>query len=308
MVWKAGTWPHVLLTAALLIMASALHAQLPGRGTAHRAPWSAESTRFCINYSLTPDAGDLQQYDLCIVAVNAQLELAPMRTMGCEMLAYASLVEVRPGTPEAEAAAKLGIPTVGANDAWQSSVLDVTHPAWPQWVLETLARPAWKRGFHGLFLDTLDSVELITRLHPEKKTACHAALVDVIKTLRKESPAGRLLLNRGFPLLDDLAGVADGVLIESVYQTWDGAEKSYRAVTEADTKWLLDRALEVKQKGLPVLVVDYVAPEAVSLAEKTAERIKALDCIPFISTPELQGYTHPVRDKKRWQLHESTCQ
>ncbi len=280
----------------------------PSAASARQATWEPGKTRFCINYAQSPEITELQSYDLCILAADARVDLQGLRSMNCEALAYASLVEVRPGTREAEAAARLGIPTVATNEAWGSSILDITHPAWLRWVTEELARPAWTRGFDGLFLDTLDSVERIIKIHPGRKAACHAALVTAIKKLREAAPGKKLLLNRGFALLDEVAADADGLLIESVYQTWSGAEKQYRAVTSSDSRWLLDHAIEAKRRGLPVLVVDYVAPEEAALAVRTAERLEAADCIPFISTPELQGFAHTPPVKKRWVLHESTCQ
>ncbi len=271
-------------------------------------PWTPEQTRFCIDYSLIPDSTVLRSHDLCIVAVTAQVEIPSLKKDGCTMLAYASMVEVQPGSREAEAARNRGIPIITENTNWNSSVLDITHPAWLPWVLEALANPAFKRGFDGLFLDTLDSVQLISRAHPEKAEACRSSLVYAIQQLKKRHPEKRLVLNRGFDLLPDVARQADAVLVESLYQTWDGTRQRYRAVSPEDARWLLARVAQVKRLGLPVFVVDYVAPNNAVLARTTARRIEAQGCIPFVGTPDLQGNPHFQPDGRAPTLDEEVCQ
>ncbi len=93
-------------------------------------------TRFCIDYSLIPDSAVLRSHDLCIIAVTAQVDLPRLKEGGRSVLAYASMVEVQPGSREAEAAKKRGIPVIGDNPNWNSTVLDITHPQWLPWVLE----------------------------------------------------------------------------------------------------------------------------------------------------------------------------
>ena len=281
-----------------------------GQQTIRRAQpvWKPEQTRFCIDYSLLPDTAVLRSHDLCIIAVTAQVDLPQLKEGGRSVLAYASMVEVQPGSREAEAAKKRGIPVIGDNPNWSSSVLDITHPQWLPWVLEDLAKPAIKRGFDGLFLDTLDSAQLISAAHPEKSESCRSALVHAIQKLKELYPENRLILNRGFDLLPDVARDADAVLVESLYQTWDGHRQQYRAVSSDDAKWLLAHVARIQRLGLPVLVVDYVAPNNASLARSTARRIEAQGCIPFVGTPELQGIQHFQPDEQPSSAQEEVCQ
>lgn len=270
--------------------------------------WKPEQTRFCIDYSLIPDSAVLRGHDLCIIAVTAQVDLPLLREGGRSVLAYASMVEVQPGSREAEAAKKRGIPIIAQNPNWSSSVLDITHPQWLPWVLEDLAKPAITRGFDGLFLDTLDSAQLISAAHPEKAESCRSALVHAIQQVKAQHPGTRLILNRGFDLLPDVARDADAVLVESLYQTWDGHRQRYRAVSADDAKWLLSHVARIQRLGLPVLVVDYVAPNNASLARTTARRIEAQGCIPFVSTPDLQGITHFQPEEQPSSPQEEVCQ
>lgn len=301
----------VTLPSLLLGVFSALTGSSAwGQQTVLRAVpvWKPEQTRFCIDYSLIPDSAVLRSHDLCIIAVTAQVDLPQLKEGGRSVLAYASMVEVQPGSREAEAAKKRGIPIIGDNPNWNSSVLDITHPQWLPWVLEDLAQPAIKRGFDGLFLDTLDSAQLISAAHPEKAESCRSALVHAIQQIKTRHPDTRLILNRGFDLLPDVARDADAVLVESLYQTWDGYHQKYRAVSADDARWLLSHVARIQRLGLPVLVVDYVAPNNASLARATARRIAAQGCIPFVGTPDLQGISHFRPDEQPPSAEEQVCQ
>lgn len=268
------------------------------------ALWNAKQTRFCIDYSETPDMAVLREYDVCILAAEAKVDVEALSGTGIEqgrgrrvVLGYASLVEVRPGTKEAEAAERRGIPTVSRNAAWNTAILDITHPAWSAWVLEDLVGPALAKGFDGVFLDTIDSAVHIAPGKSAKADASHAALVKIIHQMRKRHPETKIIINRGFALVPEVAKQIDGMLIESLLQTWDGAQKTYAAVKKSDTEWLMRPVVQCQQHGLPVFIVDYMAAGDHALAESTAKRIAQLGCIPFVSTPDLQGIPHPLHPR-----------
>lgn len=185
--------------------------------------------------------------------------------------------------------AALKIPLLGKNDVLQGDFADVSHPAWADFVVNTLAARAAQRGFGGFFLDTVDSVELLERQHPLRAAAFRAGLVRLIKALKAKYPSHPIIINRGFPLLAQLTGAVDGVLVESLFQKFNFADKRYVAVEPEGTEWLLNILRTVTQAGLPVYVVDYVSPTDRALAEATAKRIAAAGFVPFISTVELDG-------------------
>jgi len=252
------------------------------------------TTRLYVNYSAKPDANALLAHNFCILDPAAKVDLDVGQAKGNIYLAYVSVVEVLPDTPNALQATARGIPFLARNAEWGADVLDVTHAAWLDYVVNDLAAAALAKGFDGVFLDTLDSIERIAAEHPNKAKACHGALVALIKKLHKRFPQKRIVLNRGFDLIDEVAADINGVLIESMLQGWDPATKKYHAVKPADTQWLLVRIRKIQARKLPVFVVDYVKSNESELARKTAERIAALGCVPFITTPKLQGHTFPA--------------
>lgn len=245
--------------------------------------------RFYINYSSSPDPTALAEYNYCILDPGADVNLVPGHARGDVYLAYASTVEVNRDTAPFLKAKARGIPMLARNEGWDADVLDVTNPAWLDYMVEDVAAQAFKKGYDGVMLDTLDSVAFITEKHPEKEEACRAALVALIHRLHQEFPTKQIVLNRGFFCLNQVLDSINGLLVEGLFQEWNPDKKVYYNVQADDTEWLLKHIRRVQVKGLPVFVVDYVSPDNVSLAKRTAERILALNCIPLISTPKLNG-------------------
>jgi len=250
---------------------------------------SLQAATFCINYSATPDVAALQAYDLSILSPEARVDVAVLRRNGHTSIAYLSVVEVAKDAPYRAEVAALKIPLLGKNDVWQGDFADVSHPAWTDFVVNTLAARAAQRGYGGFFLDTVDSVELLERQHPLRADAFRIGLVRLIKALKAKYPGHQIIINRGFPLLAQLTGAVDGVLVESLFRKFNFADKRYVAVEPEGTEWLLNILRTVTKTGLPVYVVDYVNPTDLAQAEATAKRIAAAGFVPFVSTVELDG-------------------
>ncbi len=258
-------------------------------GNGWAKPIELVKSRLYVNYSSKPDPQDLTTFDLCILDPGAEADLKPGHTLGHTFLAYISTVEVRAGSPMEKAALKRKLPTAGSNAAWGTQLLDITAPGWMQMIVDDLARDAVAKGFDGFFLDTLDSAELLTKQSPEKAAAHRAALVGLIKELRAKHPDAKIVLNRGFGLVEEVAADINGVLVESVLQTFDPKTKRYDAVTADGTAWLERRIRSIQMLRLPVYAVDYVQPDQKDLAEETAKKLTALGCIPFVTTHDLDG-------------------
>jgi hypothetical protein len=153
---------------------------------------------------------------------------------------------------------------VGPPAAWQR---DARCPDWggayvhvgsPDWQAHVLAQAAagLKRGFAGLFLDTLN----IEFTYP----ADLPHLSRLISSLREASGSAYLLANRGFGLLPQLGSMVDGVLFESFSAHW---------VADGYDRW-------------PQATLDVHAEYALKLAELDVE-IHALD---YADTPELEEF------------------
>lgn len=265
--------------------------------------WRGVAAPFYVDYSEEPPAAALQVYPLSILSPDAKVELAPAQKLGNKIYSYVSVVEIARDATYREQARAKGIKVIGTNDVWQSALVDVTQPAWADFVVEQLARPAAAKGFDGFFLDTVDSVELLAKLQPQRAAAHREGLVKLIQKLKQTFPDKQIILNRGFEVWQSVSKDISGVLIESVFQTVDVPTKTYAAVKAEDTQWLVNQANQIKQAGLAVYVLDYVDPQQLALADATAKRIADAGFHALIATPELHGEVlAPLRAEARHVL------
>ncbi|WP_413438931.1 bifunctional glycoside hydrolase 114/ polysaccharide deacetylase family protein [Sulfuriferula sp. GW1] len=233
----------------------------------------------------TPFPQELRIYDAVIVeADQADFAQVPGNLQN-KLYAYTSLGEVGPDKPYAgsvPAAAKMA-----RNPAWASDVMDQTSPAWRAFFLDKIVAPLWQRGFRGIFVDTLDSYQLAAS-SPQAKAAQEAGMVETLRQMRERFPGIHIILNRGFEILPQVHDWVTAVAAESLFQGWNNATRSYVPVKEPDRQWLLGQLNRVKNGyHLPVIVIDYAAPNQRPLARELAQKIRTAGFIPWVSNPEL---------------------
>ena len=291
--WRAG----------LLVVASLWLCGIPVAQAAVAGPSVA------MHYGAKPPWNELSAFDWVVLEpghhgdIAARAQAAP-RT---RFMAYLSVGEVNRQHPQHDAVPSAWL--VGRNKAWNSAVIDQRTPEWPAWFVEHVARPQWEQGYRGFFLDTLDSYQLVAKT-PEERAAQEAGLVRVVKALKAAFPQAKVITNRGFEILPQVAQDVDMVAAESLYRGWDQATMRYRAVSDPDRAWLLGKLDEVRtQHRLPVLAIDYVAPAERALARETARRIRTHGFVPWVTTPELDAMgvgSVEVLPRRLLVLHDAT--
>ena len=243
---------------------------------------------FYVDYSKVVDPARLRPYDVSILSPDAEVDLAEGQKLGHRFYSYLSIGEVASDASYRENAVSRRIPFFGKNEFWQSDLVDLSHPDWTQFVIE-LAGVAVQKHFDGFFLDTVDTVELLIQKYPDKAEAFRLGLISLIKKLKAAYPEKKIIINRGFPVIHQLVGIVDGMLIESVFQTFDATTKTYIAVAPSVTEELLRRIQKVKDAGFAIYILDYVDPGNSVLARETAARIEKLGYHALITTIDLQG-------------------
>ncbi|MEX8494771.1 endo alpha-1,4 polygalactosaminidase, partial [Sphaerotilus sp.] len=270
---------------------------------------SAASPSVALHYGAQPPWNELAAFDWVVLEpghhgdVSARAQAAPHT----RFMAYLSVGEVSRQHPQHDAVPPGWL--LGSNRTWNSAVIDQRAPEWPAWFVEHVARPQWDQGYRGFFLDTLDAYQLVART-PEDRAAQEAGLVRVVKALRAAFPQAKVIANRGFEILPQVAQDIDMVAAESLYRGWDQAAMRYRAVSDPDRAWLLGKLDEVRtQHHLPVLAIDYVAPAERALARETARRIRTHGVVPWVTTPELDAMgvgAVEVLPRRLLILHDAT--
>jgi hypothetical protein len=227
----------------------------------------------------------LARFDRVVVEAEQIPDLRPLQAGGAELFAYVSV-----GEAEHWRVSTQSLPAdwfLGTNAAWGNRVADLTQPGWRHYLLGQRMAGLWAAGYRGFFLDTLDSYRLA--VPPGAPAQAQAdALVRLIRAMALRFPGVKLLLNRGFELLPEVAPLCVGVVAESLFQGWNAGQNAYVRVSEPDRQWLLVRLGEAKERfGLPVTVIDYVSPQQPALARQTVRQIAALGFFPWVANPGL---------------------
>ena len=243
-------------------------------------------------YGEHPPLMDLQAFDVAVVEpdfVANPAEFARSEKDGAHTLfAYVSLGEVQPSRQYYAQLPKNCL--AGSNEAWGSWLINQTCAAWADFFLDTIVVPLWNKGWRGFFVDTLDSYQLFATTDAAR-LAQTQAMVAILRELKRRYPEARLMLNRGFELMPDIANITYAVAAESLYQGYDAGKLLYRPVPENDRAWLLSKMTAVRDTyHIPVISIDYVdptLPNARVLARETAQHIRAQGFIPWVADGNL---------------------
>jgi uncharacterized protein (TIGR01370 family) len=243
-------------------------------------------------YGAHPPFNDLRAFDVAVVepehVSHPRQHLRPVKGEKHELFAYISLGEVHPSRAYYSKLPKKCL--AGKNEAWGSRVVNQACPEWPAFFLDTIIAPLWSKGWRGFFVDTLDSYQLFATTDAMRLQQTQA-MVAILRELKNRHPEAKLILNRGFELLPDIAHITYAVAAESLFQGFDAGKQTYGAVSEEDRAWLLERMTKARDSyDLPVISIDYVNPnlsDDKELARETVSRIREQGFIPWVADGHL---------------------
>ncbi|GAA4014987.1 bifunctional glycoside hydrolase 114/ polysaccharide deacetylase family protein [Actimicrobium antarcticum] len=251
-------------------------------------PAAAQSPSVAFYYGAEPPLVELQAFDIAVVepdhVTNPAARARSVADGTHTLFAYVSLGEVQPSRSYYKQLPAGALR--GDNAAWGSKVIDQAAPGWQPFFLDQVIAPLWQQGWRGFFLDTLDSYQLFARTDAERSRQT-GAMVALLREFKRRYPDAKLILNRGFELLPEIAPLTYAVAAESLYQGFDAARNQYGPVSATDREWLLAQMSTVRQKyGLPVIAIDYVdpaLPASRDLARSTARQIASQGFIPWVA-------------------------
>jgi uncharacterized protein (TIGR01370 family) len=255
---------------------------------------SDNSPRDCIkaieNYVVYYGEGELEQlalYDFAIIQPETltEEEIAVLTENGTLVVAYLSIGEVEPYR-EWYSDGRLDENWIlGENENWGSYFIDTRAEGWQTLMLE-LAGEYLEMGFHGIFMDTVDTAEL----YPETAEG----MLALIEQLRETYPDALLIQNRGFTILEESVPWIDAVMFEDFSTGYDFETETYLQFSELDVElaeWL--QSLH-EEYGLVILALDYAAPEDIEAATAAMAIAQDYGFISSVSEISLQSVTDPM--------------
>lgn len=178
---------------------------------------------------------------------------------------------------------------IAENKAWGSVVMDISDDEYHAFLYKKVIQPLVDKGYENFFFDTLDSYQIAAQTQAER-AKYEQGLIRFIKKFKTIYPHNKLIVNRGFEVMDEIHASLDAVLFESLFYGLATQELVYSEVKEEDREWLLSQLKKVKSYGLDTICLDYIDLEETQKIKQTLKKIEALGFIPYISNKELTRY------------------
>lgn len=243
-------------------------------------------TSIAFYYGNNLPTNELKAFDVAVVIPNEDIDPNSYNTEESQLFAYVTIGETDKGAPYS------GLPQqciIGRNKAWEANIVDQRNTICRKYYLDKIITPLWKRGYKGIFLDTLDSYRI--PIKNEKARADYAkGLEKLIASIKKRFPKIKIILNRGFELLPKIHKDVYAVAAESLYRGWNQAQRKDVAVPPNDRSWLLGQFNKAKKYGLPVISIDYLPLSATKEQMRIlAQKISTHGIIPWVTDGSLQS-------------------
>lgn len=240
--------------------------------------------RWAIYYAAEAEPIAFAPYDTVVLDADRHPPVGPLIERGKTVLGYLSLCEVaesRSFFAEVRAEGLL----LGEHATWRGShYVDVRDPRWSRRVIEDLIPRLLRRGFSGLFLDTLDDAAWLER-QPGRRGMREAA-IRLVRAIRRHYPDITLMMNRGYDLLPALERDVDAVLAESLHGTYDFTAKRYVKVAAADTAAQVRalRAARARRPALKLYALEYWDPDDAGGIAELYRTARAAGFEPYVAT------------------------
>jgi uncharacterized protein (TIGR01370 family) len=238
------------------------------------------------NYNLAFYYGDkpplikLKFYKNIVLEPSSGVDPKSLETQSRKVFAYTSLGEAERLNQYEKPIKKSWV--IAKNKEWHSLVLDQANPEWQDFFLNEVISPLWDKGYRGFFLDTLDSYRLASE-EPQAMKRQQEGIIATLRAIKTKYPDAQLILNRGFEVISEVQPLVHGLVAESLFGGWNNEKKKYYEVSEHDRKELLKELVRVKNMGIPVTVIDYLAPADASKAQAMAKKIADLGFNPWVT-------------------------
>jgi len=236
--------------------------------------------KYAFVYSKNIDDSFISFYDKVIVEAD-EVDSSYALSYPKKMVAYMSIGEIEPWRDRAYKRSWI----ISKNTTWNSLVADLSSREYQTYLLKR-AEKLYGMGYRNFFLDTLDSYNRLK--DRERRDEVKRGVVEFIKRLKEEYPDSKIIVNRGFEVLDEIYKYIDAVVVESLISGYDHSKKRYRDVSKEDREWILNHLKRAKKLGLDVVSIDY-SNKSPEKKREIAREIRDLGVIPYVTDGLLQN-------------------
>jgi hypothetical protein len=215
------------------------------------------------------------------------------KTYSNNMYAYVSINEYHESRSYAKDIDKSWI--IGSNSSWESKILNITDKGYQDFLLNKVIKKLHKKGFKNFFFDTMDSYQL-ANVSDKEKIYLRNGVINFIKRFKKLYPNSKLIVNRGFEMIDYIYPYLEAMLFESYYYGIDSSTMKYKEVSESDREWLDLKLKKVKKYHIPIIALDYIPHNEKDKIKKDIKALINKGFIPYIAEKELNDYGYSSKN------------
>lgn len=229
-------------------------------------------------------------YDVIVFDSVQHPALAPLKDRGKTVLGYISLGEAEEYRSDFQFLKKQNLLVQRSKEWPDHHYVDVRNPAWIQKAIDETIPNLLQHGFDGIMIDTLDSPLLLEEKYPQKYKGMSDAVVRMIKAIRMHYPTIKIMVNRGFEVLPQIANDIDMVLAESTYTTYD-FDKKVAVLQPKDEHEYYVEMLKSAQKiapSLKIYTLDYWDMQDRKGVQAIYDLQRKYGFTPYVTTVDLE--------------------
>ncbi len=274
-----------IIVAGWLVMTHAMQAHAAAEESRIVAP----DKQWIVYYANEAKAREFNSYDIIVFDRDKHPSLQDLKGRNRVILGYVSAGEIETYRTDFEQV-KQANALLEENPNWPGHfAVDVRNPEWTRYIIEDVIPSILQKGFKGIFLDTLDSVEAMELQQPEKYAGMIEASANMIKMIRQHYPNIKIMVNRGFHVMPQVVHEVDYVLAEGILVNYDFDDGEHTLFPDHVYEEYAAKMLALKQKAphLQLLALDYWHMDDTEMVKTIYEKHEANGFLPYVTTIEL---------------------
>lgn len=279
-----------LITHLLMLLCLFMAASVPVRAEEEKPE------RWVVYYGSDLPSDRFLPYHVIVFDTEKSPPLRPLMNRGKELLGYLSIGEAESFRHDFKQIKEMGA-LLEENPDWPNHyIVDIRNKQWVKYLIEVKIPEILHKKFDGLMLDTLDSPLYLWEKDKQKYAGMDEAAIDLIATIRKHYPKVKVMLNRGFHVLPEVAPFIDMSLAESIVVNYQGESKEPTffpsEVTESYVK-IIDQAKQINP-ALKIYSLEYWPVSDVEKIKAIYAQQRERGYIPYVTSIDLmQEFAEP---------------
>lgn len=175
------------------------------------------------------------------------------------------------------------------NPNWEGNYyVDIRNDEWHRLVLEEIVPNIMEKGFDGLMLDTLDTVDILSGNSAKDFQGANEAMIELVREIHEKYPKLYLISNNGFSILEEIAPYLSGILVEDIHMMIDFEKNNYKKVPEQDRNYKINLLKGIASgHNLSVFNIDYAPQGDRKLINKCIRKSRQLGYKPYVAERDL---------------------